>query len=127
MEVSLEPDGIYVKSSDVAKVGAHDLEFPNTLTPGYTWSSKTVVEQPEKLMDITNKFKVVGIQKLKGKAGPVDALLITSTGDGKILGKSVRMESKSWYVKGIGNVKAEMKTVDGKGKTESVSIVAAGY
>jgi hypothetical protein len=127
MEVTLEPDGIYVKSSDIAEVGKHDLEFPNQITPGYSWSSNTKVTQPGREIDLTVESKIVGMVKLKGKSGDVDALLVTSGGKGKVLGQATRMESKSWFVKDVGMVKSEMKTSGEKGKSQTVTIRAAGY
>jgi hypothetical protein len=127
MEVTLESDGIYVKSSDIAQVGKHDLEFPNTVTPGFKWSSRTQVTQPNREIDLTVDSKIVGVVKLKAKSGDVDALLVTSGGKGKVLGQPTRMESKSWFVKDVGMVRSEMKTSGEKGKSQTVTIRATGY
>jgi hypothetical protein len=127
MEVSLESDGVYVKSSDVADVGKHDLEFPNNITPGYVWTSRTKVTQPNREIDLTLTSKVVGFDELKTKSGKVKALLVTSSGSGTILKQKTRMESKSWFVKDVGNVVSEMITIPGKGESQTVTIRAAGY
>ena len=122
MTVTLERDGIYVKSSTIAKVGKRDLELPNNLTPGSTWESSTTVDQPGKQLNVVNSFKVVGVQPLKTKAGSYQALLITSTGSGTVNGQNVKMQTKSWYVKDRGAVKAVLSTTSGSGQTSSVTV-----
>jgi hypothetical protein len=122
MTVTLERDGIYVKSSTIAKVGMRDLELPNNLAPGSTWESSTTVDQPGKQLNVINSFKVVGVQPLKTKAGNYQALLITSNGSGTVNGQNVKMQTKSWYVKDRGAVKAVLSTTDGSGRTSSVTV-----
>lgn len=122
MEVSVEPTGIYVKSSDVAKVGERDLEIPADLKPGAAWTSRTVSEKAGSGFDVTNKFKVVGPKKVQTKKATYpDALLITSTGSGQLAGRKVTMDTKNWYVKGIGLVKSEMRTTEPGGKASTIT------
>lgn len=120
-EVSLEKDGIYVTDSTIAKVD-HDLEMPSDLAPGKTWTSRTVVDNPGQKMDVKSTFKVVGTQKVKTKVSERDALLITASGEGTINTDKVRMESQSWYVKGLGAVKSIIKTTYPGGRVETVTI-----
>jgi hypothetical protein len=125
-EYSLEKDGIYVKSSTVAKTNGHQLEIPAKLNPGASWSDTTEIELNGQSLKMTNNYKVVGTQPVKTKKGSYDALLITTSGKGVVGGKNVRMDSKSWYVKGLGNVKTEIKMVDAQGQTQTVSYQITG-
>ncbi|RYG31754.1 hypothetical protein EON81_22175 [bacterium] len=125
MEVSLENDGIYVKSASMAKVGEHDIEMPAKLDPGATWEARTVVEQPDRQMNVLVKFTVVGEQSVTTPKGARSALLVTSTGTGTMMTKNVRMDSKSWYVKGVGMVKSELKFTDTSGKASTITIQEA--
>jgi hypothetical protein len=121
-EIRLEKDGIYVHSSSIAKVGDRDLEMPADVSPGKTWTTKTKIEQPTNSMEVTMNFKSEGIEKVKTPAGEYDALLVTGNGKGTINGQNVRMETRGWYVKGRGNVRTEMTTIDSKGARQSLRI-----
>ncbi|RYG41131.1 hypothetical protein EON79_21360 [bacterium] len=125
MDVTLEADGIYVKSSSVAKVGERDVEMPAKLDPGTTWEARTVVDQPGRELNVLVKFTVVGEQSITTPKGPRNALLVTSTGNGTMMTKNVRMDSKSWYVKGVGMVKSELKFTDAAGKASTITIQEA--
>lgn len=123
MKLAVTPDGIYVRESSIAKVGDKDIEMPAKLETGATWSSKTVSEQEGKELNIANSFKVVGVKPIKTKVADYpDALLIESTGEGTVKGQKVRMETKSWYVKGRGGVRAEVKSTDASGTSTVITI-----
>jgi hypothetical protein len=120
-EVTLEKDGIYVTASDVAKVN-HDLELPNDLSAGKTWKNRMVVDQPGREVEMDSTFKIVGERKVKTKVGDRNALLITSTGQGKMQGQKVRMVSENYYVRDIGGVKSVIKIVYPDGKVRTMTI-----
>jgi hypothetical protein len=73
-------------------------------------------------MDVTNDFKVEGVEKLKTKVGEYDALLVTSKGSGTVQGQKLRMETQSWHVKGRGNIKTIMKTFDATNRPNTITI-----
>ena len=125
MEVSLEPDGIYVKSSSKAKVGSRDLELPAQLTTGREWSTKVVVDEASQKMDVTNQFKIVGHESVKTPVGTYDAIVVTSTGTGTMNGQSIRMETKGWYVKDRGMVKAVLTNSNAAGQKGTITIQEA--
>lgn len=118
-ELTLEKDGIYIKSSTVMKVGAHDLEFPAKLTPGTSWPSNMEVEMEGQQMKLVSTNKVIGLKKITIPAGSYDAMLVESKGKGTINGKKITMESQSWHVKGIGAVKVSFKTTYADGKVDT--------
>jgi len=123
MTLAVEPDGVYVRESSIAKVGDRDVEMPAKLEPGTTWKTTTISEQADKELNIANEFKVVGTEAVKTKVAEYpDALLIQSTGEGTVKGQKVRMETKSWYVKGRGGVRAEVKSTDASGTTTTITI-----
>ncbi len=122
-EVSVEKDGVYTNSSSVAKLSAHAMELPASPKPGDKWNFHVTSDQKDSEMDMETTCKVVGIQKVKTKGGTYDnALLVEQTSKGKLRGKNVRTVSRSWYVKGIGTVKADLTTTNPDGKTESLTI-----
>ncbi len=122
MEVRVEKDAIYVHSSPIATVGEKDIELPASLAPGSTWKTRTIVKQDGQTMDVTNDFKVEGVEKLKTKVGEYDALLVTSKGSGTVQGQKLRMETQSWHVKGRGNIKTIMKTFDATNRANTITI-----
>jgi hypothetical protein len=123
MELSLEPEGIYVKSSTIAKVGDRDLEFPSSVEPGKKWSSTAEIDMDNRSLKVTSNQEVVGTREVTTKKGKFEnALLVTSKGTGVINGKNATMEMRSWHVKGMGAIKMEMKTTFADGKSETTVI-----
>jgi len=124
-ELSLEPGGIFVKSMTIGKTGGHDIEMPANLAPGATWTSTEDLSTGDQSVKVTSTYKVVGVQKLVTKKGTFDALVITSSGKGILGGRNARMNSKGWYVKGLGNAKLEVEIIypDGKKSTITSKIV----
>lgn len=125
MDVSLDPEGIFVKSSSVAKVGDRDVEMPASLAPGSTWEARTVVEQPGRELNVLVKFKVVGEENITTPVGKRTALRVDSVGDGTLQGKKVRMDSQSWYVKGFGMVKSILKYTGANSPASTITIQEA--
>ncbi len=64
-------------------------------------------------MDTENTFKIVGkCKSVTTKAGTHKAaLMVEQSSTGTLQGKKVRTESQSWYVKGLGLVKQQMKII----------------
>jgi hypothetical protein len=122
-EVELTKDGVYVLKSTIAEIESPELELPARLTPGATWKSRTKVEQDGRAMDVTNEFRVVGTESVTTAAGTFPALLISSTGTGTLQGSKVRMDTKSWHVKGRGAVKQIVTSTPEKGPPQKVTLV----
>ncbi|MFZ4508438.1 MAG: hypothetical protein ACOYON_12160 [Fimbriimonas sp.] len=122
-ELTLEKDGIYVKSSSIAKVGERELEMPAGLQPGKTWSTTTELSSDSRSMKVKSTFVVKAIEKVTTKKATYDnALLIVSTGKGTQDGSNVSITTKSWFVRGRGNVKAVIVRTPGTGKPETLTI-----
>lgn len=122
MEVRLEKSGIFVQSSPLAKIGPHDIEMPASLEPGTKWQSNSEIDNPGQKIKIDSTFRVVRFEKVTTKKGSYDALLISSTGSGMMNGDKIVMETRSWYVKDRGNVKAVITTKSAKGKVNTVTL-----
>ncbi|MDX2066109.1 MAG: hypothetical protein SFX74_10230 [Fimbriimonadaceae bacterium] len=123
MEVRVEKDGVYVHSSGIAIVGDRDLELPADLAPGKTWSTNTRVDKEGQQMDLKNTFKVEGIEPVSTKRAKYpEALLVSSVGEGTLNKDRVRIETRSWFVKGRGNIKTEMRLIDAANKARTISI-----
>ncbi len=122
MEVRLEKSGIFVQSSPLAKIGPNDIEVPANLKLGTHWLSTSEIDKPGQKIKIVSTFKVVRSEKIKTKLAAYDALLITSTGTGTMNGEKISMDTKSWYVKDRGNVKAVIVTTTDKGKSNTVTM-----
>lgn len=120
-EVTLEKDGLYVTKLDVGTAN-HDLELPNDLTKGKSWTNEMTIDEPNQKLEIASKFTVVGPAKVKTAVAERDAILITSTGSGKLNGKPVTMTSRNWYVRGLGGVKTEIKTVFKGGPSQTITV-----
>lgn len=121
-EVQVEKDGIYSVASSVAKVGTHDLEMPNDLSPGHQWTVHTEVDSEKAKMVNDSTFRVEGIQKIKTPVAEREALLISSTGEGSLGNQKMKTTTQSWYVKNVGEVKTVITTTASDGKVQTFTI-----
>jgi hypothetical protein len=121
-KVSLEKDGIYVIESTGAVIDKPQMELSANLNPGSTWKSTLKVDQPGSKMELSTTYTVKGIEKFKSKKGEREGLLVVAKGTGTANGVPITFESREWYVKGVGGVKAVLatKTKDGKGQTITI-------
>ena len=122
-EWTLSKEGVFTSKSSMMDVGDKAMELPAVPKPGMTWKVHTKSDQPTVKMDMNITFKIVGKQSISTKGGKFDdALLVEQDGVGTLQSKKVRTVSQNWYVKGLGLVKANMKTTNPDGKTESLTI-----
>jgi hypothetical protein len=122
-EWTVDKDGLYTTKSSMMELGDKAMELPAKPTPGMTWKVHTKVDRPEIKMDMSITFRIVGKQKVHTKGGEFDnALLVEQDGTGTLQEKKVRTVSQNWYVKGLGLVKANMKTIPSTGKPQTLEI-----
>ncbi len=122
-EWTITDKGVFTTKSSMMDIGQDAMELPANPKPGMTWKVHTKSDQAAAKMDMEMTFKVVGIESVTTKAGKFkSALLIEQDGKGSLQGQKVRTESKNWYVKGIGLVKATMMNHVEGGKSESLTI-----
>ena len=122
-EWTLDKDGVYTTKSSVMDLDAKAMELPAVPKPGMTWKVHTKADKSNMKMDMVITFKIIGKQSVTTKAGKhEDALMVEQDGVGTLQNQKVRTVSQNWYVKGLGLVKAAMKTITPDGKTESLSI-----
>jgi hypothetical protein len=120
-EISLKSDGIYTVGSSILNVQPPPLLIASNLEPGHTWENKLKADGDAK-MDILMKRTVKGTEKFTTKVGEREGLLILSTGSGTINDQKVQMDSKEWYVRGLGPVKQELTIAYADGKKQVVTI-----
>ena len=121
--VKLKPDGIYLDEVNGTKIKTEEVEMPNDLTPGKTWTARMSFNSNGSSMDITSQNTVKGTEKFKTKVGEREGILVISTGSGTLNGDPVRLNSKSWYVKGLGGVKSLLSMTNQKTKkTQTITI-----
>ncbi len=123
-ELSLEPEGVYTTKSDIATINK-ELQLPSHLKPGNSWHEALHAQTRGKEMSLDMSNKVVGVQHIDTKAGPYDALLVTTSGGGSIGDQKVRISTKTWYVKGIGVAKMEMVTTAGSAPAKTITLQLA--
>lgn len=119
--VMVDKEGVHATGNTLGKLtpGSY-LALPADLSPGKTWNVKNKIEQSTgQQVEENSVYKVEGIRDFKTKTGMQKALLVTSTGDASVTtgGSTQKMKSttKSWYLKGIGQVKTEITfTIQGK-------------
>jgi len=118
-EWAISTEGVFTTKSSVANFGDKAMELPADPKPGMTWKVSMKASRADENMDTENTMKIIGKDNVTTKAGTFkDALVVEQIGVGTLQSKKVRTVSKSWYVKGIGLVKADMKiTTDGKTQT----------
>jgi hypothetical protein len=108
----VEKEGIRAASNATISSDQSTWELPAGLTPGKTWEIKTTKDS---VMQMTGTNKVVGTQEVKTPVATYkDALLITVNASGSQGGRSFKLNSKLWLVKGRGTVKTEIESIEGK-------------
>lgn len=132
-EFEVRPDGIYQTSMPKHTLSAPVMVMPADIAEGKVWSSKfSAASETGQQVAFTLNNKAVRTEKVKTKAGEFDGLLIVSTGDMTVTtaGKAEKnsLSSKSWYSKGLGNVKMtlEVKMSNGNNSKSTVELVKAG-
>ena len=108
----VEKGGIRAASNATITSDQTTWELPAGLTPGKSWEIKTTKDS---VMQMTGTNKVVGTQEVKTPVATYkDALLITVSASGTQGGRSFKLNSKLWLVKGRGTVKTEIESIEGK-------------
>ncbi|MER3496161.1 MAG: hypothetical protein C4320_04775 [Armatimonadota bacterium] len=119
---ALRKDGIHVIESDMTKTDPAEFELPAGLQPGRSWTVNQSSENNGGAMKLRLVQTVVRTEKLKTKVAEYpDALLVTGVGTGTLNGKPLTIETKSWFVKGRGNVKYIIKQ-SSAGKTAETTV-----
>lgn len=125
--ISLEEDGIYLVSSKMLTMKGRDLQLPADLAPGKEWTEVTeATDAAGQAMHLENRLKAVREEPVKTKAGDFSALLVTSSGNGKVQGKAVKITSRTWYAKDVGMVKMEMVSTGPDGKPKQITVERTG-
>lgn len=120
--VSLRRDGVRILESEVMKSRPDDYELPTDLTPGKSWTAVQSLEDGSRSMRVTLTQRVVGPKSITTALGTYpDALYVTGEGTGTFNGKPIKMATRSWFVKGRGNVKNVIASTQ-NGRTDTTTI-----
>lgn len=119
---SVTKDGIYAIALNSGKIEPNpNLEAPASLPPGKTWGGDiTVTLDAGQVVKSTQQTKVVGLEKVKTKAGEFEALLLVNTAKSTVQGIKSDDKLRAWFVKGIGPVKMEITRKTAAGTTKQV-------
>lgn len=108
-QLSLEKDGIYTVSSTKLKGNPRSIELPAGVKVGTTWKSSSKLEtSDDKAMAQNQTYTAKAIVPVKTASGTEQALKVVCVGTAKIDGTAFNMETRSWYVRDKGLVKAEI-------------------
>lgn len=108
-KLSLEKDGIFTVSSTKLKGNPRSIELPAGVKVGTTWKSSSKLEtSDDKAMAQNQTYTAKGIVPVKTASGTEQALKVVCVGTAKIDGTAFTMETRSWYVRDKGLVKAEI-------------------
>ena len=122
-EVELRHDGIYTTKTGGGPANPAQLDLPSEMPVGKTWTSHGVVTMLDgRTIEQNVSFKVVGMEKVKTKAGTYDSLKVTGSGSLKAAGKELKMNLTAWYVKGLGNVLLNVSSPEGSTRQEATKI-----
>lgn len=124
-ELKVTKSGIYAVKQAGKAVNPSQMELPASIKPGAKWTANAAFELPNggKVSQKSNP-KIVGPQKVKTKAGEFPAMLVVIDGSATINGQNMKMDSKIWFVKGVGPVKMEVHSDDGKGSKTTLTVEA---
>lgn len=119
VELELSKDGIKTTKMESMTVDPESFELVSGLTPGKSWKFKVTLSDKSVL---EGKNEVVGTEEVKTAVSTYkDALLIKSSVTGKQNGKDITSNTKTWLVKGRGQVKTVIEQVqDGKKSTSTI-------
>jgi hypothetical protein len=121
-KVALQKDGIYLIESTGAAIDAPQMELSSNLSPGSTWKSKLTVDQPGSKMELSSTYTVKGVEKFTTKKGAREGLLVVAKGTGTHNGEPITFDSREWYVKGVGGVKAILAYKRKSGPSQTITI-----
>ena len=122
-EWKVNTKGVYTSKSSMMTLGEDAMELPAHPKVGMTWKFHTKSDQSTAKMDMEITCKVLGNEDVTTKGGGYKgALVVEQDGVGTVQGKKVRTESKNWYVKGLGLVKATLKNHLPDGTDQTLSI-----
>jgi hypothetical protein len=124
-KIALKKDGIYLVSSSASNIEAPQMELPADLSPGKSWKSTLKVDQPGRTMELNTTYTVKGVEKFTTKKGGRQGLLVVATGNGTMNSDKITFNSREWYVKGVGGVKAILTTKTSKGASQTITIEEA--
>lgn len=114
IEVSLEPDGIYLIGSSEGSLQGRSLILPATLAPGSRWRSGYVLTSPgggELRYDGSDV--VEGRETVRTPAGEFDALRVVSDATLDTGTTHGVVHTVAWYVADVGSVRSESETTIG--------------
>jgi archaellum component FlaF (FlaF/FlaG flagellin family) len=99
-------------------VSGNNLVTPNELTVGQSLPENEIDIEVKSSINMTVKFKtfdrkVIGKEKITVPAGTFDCMIVSANSDAKVL-VSKKSTTKSWLAKGVGLVKQETYSKDGK-------------
>lgn len=123
---SLETTGVYLLSSTLGDTGGKTLALPSDLPIGKRWTVTSRLEQPGGTkMEYDAVYEVVRREKVVTEGGTFDGLLVKSSGKGRMNEQPIRMETRAWFVRDVGQVKLEVKTTMADGTSQSVTMELA--
>ena len=121
-EWMIDKDGVFTTKSSKMSFGDRAMELPADPKPGMSWTVHPKADKTSGNMDMLMTFKIIGKETVTTKKGMhPDALRVEQIGEGTVQSHKIRTVSQNWYVKGLGLVKAEMKST-ADGKTDTIMI-----
>lgn len=117
-------DGVYQVEMSLGELPEPTLMMPADVAPGKTWTTSfeldnTTSSQP---INFNVNHKAERVEKVTVPSGEYDALLVTATGTMKVGEDEYKLNSKTWYAKGIGTVKMTLDADQGNGQSSNATI-----
>ena len=107
LEVSSDADGVYARKASGLTMDKPVPLLKYPATPGATWS----VTDTSAGVEVKATYTVKASQRVRVPAGVYDkAVPVVGTAEFEVGGKKEKLTSATWYVDGVGMVKAEVES-----------------
>lgn len=131
-DFEIKADGVYQTRMSSGALDKPFLMMPSKVEVGSTWPGTfSTTDSGGRKIEFSVNNKAERMEKVKTKAGDFDALLVSTSGTMKVTtdGKTEtnQLTSKTWYSKGVGQVKMtlEVKKPGGENVKSSVEMAPA--
>jgi len=120
--VAITKSGVEIFQVTLGTLDKPYIEVPAKLTPGTTWSVKSMMESPNGTIKENSTFKAVGEESVTVPAGTMKALKVVGTGTGSAGEIKFDTQSEFWMSKTSGLIKFSVTQKPKQGDSQTVTL-----
>lgn len=123
-------EGVFATTTQGRDIVPPVMMIPADVEPGKTWSGKYKFNMGEQNLNANSTWKALKIEKVTVPLGTFDAIAISESGTFTGEGVKLTQTGTTWYAKGIGVLKSELKGSMQQGSTKrdiTITITATKF